>query len=375
MAVLKEALEAFELNSDKAFVNTNFGSGHINDTIKVEVIPGDDASAFILQRVNTNVFKRPKEMMENIIKITDYMREHVDSEERRRGILKFRKSRGGSYLFQDSDQDYWRCYHFVDRAVTYQLSESSEAFRMSGVAFGRFMASLRDFPADELIETIPGFHHTRRRFDNFKEVLEQDAFDRAKDCGKEIQFLLDREDQTDLLTDALARGELPLRVTHNDTKLNNVLFSAETGEPLAVIDLDTVMPGLAAYDFGDSIRFGASTALEDERDLSKVHFSMELFTAYAEGYLSVCARSLSAAEVQSLALGARLITLETGLRFLTDYLDGDTYFKIHREGHNLDRARTQFKLVEEMEASFGEMLRVLRRCSVHNGGEDFRLPV
>lgn len=374
MNMLETVLTAFKLTNENSTVDTNYGSGHINDTIKVEAQTAEGKSAFIIQRVNTNVFKRPHEMMDNILKITDYMRAHSDDEQYRQGVLNFCATRDGHYLFQDDQGGYWRCYRFVDNAITYQVSESADTFRLSGVAFGQFMANLRDFPAEQLVETIPDFHDTRKRFEYFKSVLAADKFNRAQECQPEIQFLLQRAEQTGLLTDALAQGKLPLRVTHNDTKLNNVLFSVETGEPLAVIDLDTVMPGLAAYDFGDSIRFGASTALEDEPDLSKVHFSMELFKAYADGYLSVCASSISAEEVQSLALGARLITLETGLRFLTDFLAGDTYFKIHRAGHNLDRARTQFKLVAEMENVYDEMLRVLRDYSVKYGGIDFPIP-
>ncbi len=373
MANLKEALHAFALDGENNFVNENFGSGHINDTIKVEVRDSNPTEAYILQRVNTNVFKNPDAMMNNIIAITDFMRKEAESEELRRGVLEFKKSIDGSYLFKDSEFNYWRCYKFIDKAETYLQSKDKNSFRLSGVAFGRFMSILKDFPAEKLVETIPFFHDTEKRFETFKSVLEQDVMNRLSTCQEEVDFVLNREKDVSALVKKLADGSLPLRVTHNDTKLNNVLFSIETGEPIAVIDLDTVMPGLAAYDFGDSIRFGASTAVEDEQDLSKVNFSLELFEAYVDGYLSVCAKDLSEEEVKSLALGAKIITLETGIRFLTDYLDGDVYFKTSREGHNLDRARTQFKLVQEMEENSGEMLRILRKYSVNYGGPDFQI--
>ena len=240
--------------------------------------------------------------------------------------------------------------------------ESKKDFYDSAVAFGNFQRLLSDFPAHTLYETIPNFHNTPSRFLDFKAAVDRDKLGRAKLAEKEIAFALEREKDTAVLTNLLKEGKLPLRVTHNDTKLNNILFDASTKKALCIIDLDTVMPGLSHYDFGDSIRFGASTGAEDEKDLSKVELDLSLFEAFTMGYLEGCAGSLTDLETEMLPMGAKLMTYECGIRFLADFLDGDVYFKIHRDGHNLDRARTQFKLVADMEEKWGEMAAIVRKC-------------
>ena len=268
----------------------------------------------------------------------------------------------GAMFYKDSKGDYWRAYKFITDALGYDKVENPDDFYQSAVAFGNFQRLLADYPAIRY-ETIKGFHDTKARFQVFKEVVAADVMGRAKDVEKEIQFVLDREEIADYFCDLLAKGELPLRVTHNDTKLNNIMIDNRTRKGICVIDLDTVMPGLAMNDFGDSIRFGASTAAEDEKDLSKVSCSMELFDLYAKGYIEGCAGRLTRKEIELMPMGAKTMTFECGMRFLTDYLQGDTYFKVHREGHNLDRCRTQFKLVEDMEQKWYTMQEIVKKYS------------
>ena len=245
----------------------------------------------------------------------------------------------------DSQGDYWRAYKFIEGATSYDQVETPEDFYQSAVSFGNFQRLLADYPAETLHETIVGFHDTKARFATFKKAVEEDVCGRAASVQKEIDFVLAHEDVANVFGDMLANGELPLRVTHNDTKLNNIMIDDKTGKGICVIDLDTVMPGLAMNDFGDSIRFGASTAAEDEQDLSKVSCDMELFDVYAKGFIEGCGGKLTQKEIEMMPMGAKVMTFECGMRFLTDHLQGDTYFKIHRENHNLDRCRTQFKLV------------------------------
>ena len=241
------------------------------------------------------------------------------------------------------------------------MVESAKDFYDSGVAFGNFQKMLADYPAKTLHETIPNFHNTPSRFRDFQKAVQEDKMGRAASAQEEIAFALARENDTKVLTDLLKAGELPLRVTHNDTKLNNILFDENTKKAICIIDLDTVMPGLSHYDFGDSIRFGASTGAEDEKDLSKIEMDLALFEAFTKGYLEGCGGSLTEKEIEMLPMGAKLMTYECGIRFLADYLEGDVYFKIHREGHNLDRARTQFKLVKDMEDKWTEMAAIVEK--------------
>ena len=261
----------------------------------------------------------------------------------------------GKPYFVDSEGEYWRSYKFITGATSYDQVEKPDDFYQSAVSFGNFQRLLADYPADTLHETIKGFHDTKARFEVFKKAVEADVCGRAAFVKDEIAFVLAHEDVANILGDMQAKGELPLRVTHNDTKLNNIMIDDKTGKGICVIDLDTVMPGLAVNDFGDSIRFGASTAAEDEQDLSKVSCDMDLFDIYTKGFVEGCDGKLTAKEIEMLPVGAKVMTFECGMRFLTDYLEGDHYFKIHREGHNLDRCRTQFKLVKDMEEKWDTM--------------------
>jgi Ser/Thr protein kinase RdoA (MazF antagonist) len=329
-------------------------SGHINTTFILET---DSGARYILQKVNRQVFRDVPALMNNIQAVTN----HLQKKERDlRRVLRLVPALDGAYYAVDEQGEYWRVYLYISDSVCHDKAETTEEFYESGVAFGRFQNLLSDFPANELVETIPGFHDTISRYKKFHKVLSDDPAHRAGDVKQEIDFFLAREEEAGQMVTMQKSGLLPLRVTHNDTKLNNVLLDKSTGKPLCVVDLDTVMPGLCGNDFGDSIRFGASTALEDEMDLSRVSLSLPLFEAYARGFLSACGKSLTPLELETLPLAARLITLECGLRFLTDHLEGDVYFRIHRPGHNLDRSRTQLQLVSDMERKFGEMQNIIQ---------------
>ena len=341
-----------------------FGSGHINDTYLLTFEIGDmgDMSA-ILQRMNREIFTQPVELMENIVGVTSYLREKIieNGGDPERETLNIIPAKDGKAYYVDSKGEYWRSYKFITDAKCYDQVEKPEDFYESAVAFGNFQRLLADYPADTLHETIKGFHDTRARFEVFKQAVAQDVCGRAASVDREIEFVLAHEEIARVLGEFQEKGLVPLRVTHNDTKLNNIMIDNTTRKGICVIDLDTVMPGLAVNDFGDSIRFGTSTGAEDEKDLSKVSCSMELFEIYVKGFLQGCAGSLTPTEVELLPMGAKVMTYECGMRFLTDYLQGDHYFKIHREEHNLDRARTQFKLVEDMEAKWDIMKEIVYR--------------
>ncbi len=331
-----------------------YGNGHINDTY-LTTTPG---GRFILQRLNRYVFKRPDQVMENIRRVTLHLAEKIRNEggDPLRQTLTLMPTLDGRCYHMDADCDYWRVYRFVEHTVSFDLPDSPALFGRSGERFGWFQCQLADFPAAELYEAIPHFHDTPDRFRQLLLAIDENRAGRKHTVQPELAFALRYETEVRALIDA----NLPLRVTHNDTKLNNILMDAETGEGVCVIDLDTVMPGLAAYDFGDSIRFGANTAAEDETDLSNVALSLPMFEAYTRGYLSAVGDALTEAEIALLPMGAKLMTLECGLRFLTDHLNGDVYFKVHRENHNLDRARNQFALVRDMELKWDEMHRIVR---------------
>lgn len=318
-----------------------YGGGHINSTHLVTDCTG---TRYILQRINNHVFRDVDALMDNICMVTDYL--HRDGCEE--GTLTFIPTRDGRYYTQN-EYGYWRMYRFVEDSVCLQAPESDEDFYESAVAFGRFQQALKDFPVEKLHTTIPNFHNTPDRYRLFREAIARDPMGRVKDVQPEIDFILSHEETVCRPQHMLEEGRLPQRVTHNDTKLNNVLLDAENHKALCVIDLDTVMPGLCAYDFGDAIRFGANTAVEDEADLSKVHFSMEMFEAWTEGYLGAAGEALWAEEIRTLPLGAWMMTYEVGIRFLTDYLEGDVYFHTAYPEHNLVRARNQFALLHDME--------------------------
>lgn len=335
-----------------------YGCGHINRTYLVVT---DSGKRYILQGLSTVAFKDIPGLMENVGAVTRHLARKVED---KRGCLHLVPTAEGADFYHDGAQGYWRVYDFVEGSLCLQAPETPEDFYQSAVAFGTFQRQLADFPAQTLHETIENFHNTPDRYAKFKAVLAQDRLGRAADARYEIGEFLKREADGATLMNMLHEGKLPLRVTHNDTKLNNVMLDVKTRKPLCVIDLDTVMPGLLAFDFGDSIRFGAATAAEDERDLSKVSMDLELYRIFAQGFISACPR-LTEEEYVSLAWGARTMTLECGLRFLTDYLDGDRYFAIHREGHNLDRCRTQLKMVQDMEGKWDQMLAIIEE--IHKG--------
>jgi len=358
-AKLTQIYETFEV-TDRADSFECCSFGHINSTFFV-VCKGE--KKYVLQKINTSIFKNPDELTSNIVGVTKFLRRKVEAAggDPRREVLHLIRSKQGGYYSKSDTGEYWRMYDYIIGAKTYQIVEDPVLFYNSAVAFGNFQRLLSDYPADELFETIPNFHNTVSRFADFKKALDADVCKRAASVQKEINFVLERESVCSFITDRIASGEYPLRVTHNDTKLNNVMIDETTKEGICVIDLDTVMPGSVLYDFGDSIRFGASSAEEDERDLDKVYMRLELFDDYAKGFLKGLGGSLSEPEMRGLPMGALVITFETGIRFLTDYLNGDTYFATHREGQNLDRARTQFKLVADMEKKMSEMDAIIEK--------------
>ena len=360
---LNEALGAYDFGGQVAGA-LRYGQGHINDTFCVYVqTPEGDARRFILQRINTDTFTDPKGLMENIVGVTDYLRAIVEKNggDTARETMTVLRTKDGETYYADSKGGAWRVYPFVEDTLCLQKVEDTKQFYESARAFGRFQQLLAGYPAATLHETIAKFHDTRNRFANFEKALAADACGRAKDVQPEIDFVMARKADCAVMMDLLDAGELPLRVTHNDTKLNNILLDKKTGEGICVIDLDTVMPGLAANDYGDSIRFGANHSAEDEKDLSKVNFDIDLFEIYTKGFLETAGGALTEKEKETLPWGAKLMTLECGIRFLTDYLEGDHYFKVHREGQNLDRCRTQFKLVSDMESQWDAMAAVVKK--------------
>jgi hypothetical protein len=341
-----------------------YGNGHINDTFLLTFDIGEMGRLrVILQCMNKSIFTKPVELMENVLGVTSYLRKKIieNGGDPERETLNVIRTVANRPYFVDSQGDYWRAYKFIEGATSYDQVETPEDFYQSAVSFGNFQRLLADYPAETLHETIVGFHDTKARFATFKKAVEEDVCGRAASVQKEIDFVLAHEDVANVFGDMLANGELLLRVTHNDTKLNNIMIDDKTGKGICVIDLDTVMPGLAMNDFGDSIRFGASTAAEDEQDLSKVSCDMELFDVYAKGFIEGCGGKLTQKEIEMMPMGAKVMTFECGMRFLTDHLQGDTYFKIHRENHNLDRCRTQFKLVEDMEAKWDTMQEIIKK--------------
>ena len=360
--VLSQVLSQFSL-PETLLGAVRYGQGHINDTYCVVCQPQEgDAIRYILQRINSNVFPDPHALMENFVGITSFLKEKITTVggDPARETLGLVPTKDGKPYYTDEQGQVWRLMPFVENTVCYQTA-TPELFEASARAFGRFQNLLQDYPAQTLNETIVKFHDTKNRFDKFCQAVKQDAMGRAASVQAEIQFVMDREADCSVAVNALAEGKLPLRVTHNDTKLNNILFDKESGEGLCVIDLDTVMPGLAANDFGDSIRFGANHSAEDEPDLSKVNFAIDLFEIYTKGYLQAAGDAFTPLEKETLPWGAKLMTLECGIRFLTDYLEGDHYFHTTRPGQNLDRARTQFKLVQDMEGCWDQMEAIVKK--------------
>ena len=337
-----------------------YGNGHINDTfLVVGKRENGEIKRYILQRINTNVFKKPQEVMHNIELVTEFLKTKTKDERR---VLSLVRTKNGEAFYMGMS-GFWRLYDFVKDSLCLEAPETAEDFYQSAIAFGEFQRQLIDFPTHKLYETIPDFHNTPDRFKKFLAALEKDPLGRAESAKREIEFVKAREDFCSVLFDAWRQGKLPFRVTHNDTKLNNVMLDEKTRTALCVIDLDTIMLGFSVNDFGDSIRFGASTAADDEKDLSKVQMDINLFETYAKGFIKGCGGLLSESEIELLPEGAKMMTLECGIRFLTDYLEGDTYFKTKYDTQNLDRCRTQFKLVEEMESKWDKMKEIIKNIA------------
>jgi hypothetical protein len=355
---IKAIASSFKIND--TFVSAiPYGTGHINETFKVDFAN----SSYIFQRVNTNVFKQPEALMDNFVRVTDHIQKKIDIEKAtnpacRRSTLKVIYSKNDTPYFYDENGNFWRCYIFVDQARTYDILETPKQAYEAACAFGNFQLDLADMPG-RLAETIPNFHNTPSRLAALEAAAKADKVGRLKEVAKEYDFVMSRRDCCSKLIDLMNADELVERTTHNDTKLNNVLIDDLTGTGVCVIDLDTVMPGLPHYDFGDMVRTGTSPAAEDEKNLDLVGMRFEMFEALLKGYLSSAGKFLNPLEKELLPFSGKLITLEIGIRFLTDYLEGDVYFRTHRPEHNLDRCRTQFKLVESIESQLDKMKQLL----------------
>lgn len=330
-------------------VTEGYGNGHINDTYLVTM------PRYILQRINTSIFRNPEELMENIENVTAFLREKLkrDGGDFERGTLTVVPTVDGRRYYKVDDGNVFRVYRFVEGTKTIESSKTPEDLYEAGVGFGHFQKLLADFPVEKLHETIKDFHHTPKRIEALRQAIREDKAGRAGSVRAEIDFALENASWAGSVVQGMEEGRIPVRVTHNDTKINNILFDQDTGKALCVIDLDTVMPGSMLYDFGDALRIGGSTAAEDEVELEKVQFDERAFEAFARGYLSEMGEALTEEELALLPLSVKLMTYECGIRFLTDYLNGDTYFKIHREHHNLDRARNQFRLVADIAGKEG----------------------
>lgn len=336
-------------------------AGHINDTYFV--IGADGKPKYLLQRVNTTIFKDPIKLQQNIKGVCTHVAEKIKAnggnpDREVRNIIETKE--GGDY-YVDPDGKYWRAYLFIDDVISYNMPDSEELFYKSAVAFGKFFNQLADYPAETLFETIPNFHNSVSRMNDFKAAVKEDKMGRAAEMKDEIEFALSKEPKCSYILDRLADGRCKLCVTHNDTKLNNVLMDAKTGEGVCIIDLDTTMPGSVLYDFGDSIRFGASSAPEDETDLDKVYVDLGMFEAYVKGFVGELHDSMTPDEILGLPMGAYLMTLETGIRFLGDYLNGDVYFHIHYPEQNRDRARNQLKLIADMDKKMDQMTEIVKK--------------
>lgn len=342
-------LEAFGFDAAYA----PFGNGHINDTYIIDGTP-----KCVLQRINKDVFKDPVALMDNVVAVTEYITERTAQmgKDTTRCTLHMCKTVDGKNVFQAANGEYYRAYQFVDDCDSVEKASDMQYYYNAALAIGNFYSILDGFDASTLTETIPNFHHTKKRFENLKAAIAADKAGRVASVQAEIQFALDHEHIAGIILDAMAEGSVPVRVTHNDTKMNNILFDSTTKEPICLIDLDTVMPGSFLYDYGDFLRFAANTGEEDDIDLSLVNFDTQVFEAFTKGCVDSMGTTLTEKELLLMPISIAILTYECGIRFLEDHLNGDTYFKIHRENHNLDRARTQFKLVADIEANLSSLI-------------------
>jgi len=366
MQIPKDLLQAtknFQIMGDIVEI-APYGTGHINHTYRLICRSSlGTYHNYILQKINQNVFREPEKLMENFVLVTDHLRHRIieDGRDPSRRTITLIPTHSNEWLTQTPDGEYWRVENFIEGANTYLQAQNIEQYYHAAHAFGQFQSYLTDLHPANLHATIPDFHHTGKRFQNFLNAVDEDKSHRAKNVQAEIGFAQVRESETTVLIDLISAGKMPERVTHNDTKLDNVMLDDKTGEGICVIDLDTVMPGLAVFDFGDTVRSCCNPSFEDEPDLSQVRFNLQTFDLLARGFLDATRNCLTPIEIDHLAFGAKLITFEQGLRFLTDYINGDIYYKIHRPNHNLERARTQFKLIADMEAAFNQMQQIIEK--------------
>jgi thiamine kinase-like enzyme len=344
-------------------VGVPFGHGNVNDTYQVTYDQGGIRLHYILQRINHRVFKDPEKLMDNVTRVTTHILSKIraDKKEGKRRTLRWLHTPEGKSFIKDDRGNYWRAYVFVERARAYEILETPEQAYKVAAAFGEFQKQLSDLPGDRLHETIPGFHDTPRYFEALKRAIKADIAGRASKVSAEIDFLMERIDETRTLVRLNESGDIPERVTHNDTKANNILIDDLSGEGVCVLDLDTVMPGLSLYDFGDMVRSGANFAEEDEQNLDKVGMRFDMYKAFCEGYLYSAGDVMTEAEREMMPFAGKLLTMELASRFLTDYLSGDTYFKVRRTAQNLDRTRTQIKLVQSMESQFSQMVALIKK--------------
>jgi len=364
---IKQLVEQFNLEG-KIVKTEEKHTGNINRTYIITIEQNGIQKKYILQKINTTVFNEPYLLMQNIENVTKYYKNYLrlNGFDEERGTLSVIKTKKGKNLFRTTNDEYYRMYNYVDNTITYDKVENAEMIYNAGKAFGRFVKVLNKYPMDKLSETIPNFHNSRVRLKDFLTDVKNDPCNRVKDVLEEIVFIIQRYDELSIIVDLLDNDEIPYRVTHNDTKINNVLIDEKTHDAICVIDLDTVMPGSALYDFGDAIRSGTSTTVEDDKNLNNVTINMDYYESFTKAYLSETKDILTPKEIEYLPMSCRIITLELAMRFLNDYINGDTYFKCKYESHNLDRARNQIKLVKEMEFKFEEMEQIVREHSVDN---------
>ncbi len=356
-------LDEFQFKGEFASIQP-YGDGHINDTYKVTYRGKyDEEYNYIFQKVNHIIFKRTDELMKNIENVTSYLTDIIkDVEEDKYQVLTLIKTKDNKGYYKSLDGDYYRAYVFIENSVGHTFTENVDLLYEAGKSFGEFQKLLKDFPVEDLEETIENFHHTPTRLSNFMKVYESNPNNLNDSCKEEIDFVLNRSSIASVITDEISKGKVPLRVTHNDTKLNNVLMDIDTQKGICVIDLDTVMPGSTLYDFGDAIRSCGSTVVEDEEDLSKLDLDLDRFRAFTKGFLEILKDDLTEEEIRLLPMGAILMTFECGIRFLEDHLSGNVYFKVHKTDHNLIRARNQFKFVEVMEQQLEAMRGIVSKC-------------
>lgn len=361
---IEKIVQKFNLTGKIIEIKEN-NVGNINKTYIITTQNMNEKNKYVLQKINTTVFNEPYLLMQNIENVTEYYKKYLikNHEDVKRGTLSVIKTKNNINLYRTKNDEYYRMYNYVDGARTYDKSENSQMFYNVGKAFGHFAKVLNNYPIDGLSETIPNFHNSKIRYNDFMKDIKKDPCGRVKNVLSEIVYIVQRQDELSAIVDKIECGDIPRRVTHNDTKINNVLIDEKTNEAICVIDLDTVMPGSALYDFGDAIRSGASTTYEDDANLENVGINMEYFRAFTKAYLSETRDILTNSEIEFLALSVKIITLELAMRFLNDYINGDTYFKCSYPEHNLIRARNQIKLVDEFEKHYDEMNSIVREYS------------